>query len=327
MKKKNKLHFISKYALSKSIHKSIVNRLRILARLYIYREKVDQVISFFSSEMIMLSIVERHPNIFIKIFRPYLFCDLTHQEKIDYLIGHYRYLRDNFSEKFIRTVYCDSEQLLLSNITDDEQPLDITLSYLPPLGKEGELTLAIYRQSSGERIYSIAFSFGCRDGKNVIIVGGIQGSDETVTDALGAIKNLTKRLNGLRPRNFLIFILRQISILVGVEMIIAVSSELHVTQCSHQKKGDYFKADYNLYWDEEHGINRGAFYEIPIKEERNDFTKIKSNKRAMYRRRYEMLDQYAIEITNSLKPYLGVILEKHMDARPAGTSVKPQKVI
>ena len=46
------------------------------------------------------------------------------------------------------------------------------------------------------------------------------------------------------------------------------------------------------------------FYIVPLEEYRKPIEEIKSQKRSQYRKRYDMLDQYAVEVQQNLKPYM-----------------------
>ena len=46
------------------------------------------------------------------------------------------------------------------------------------------------------------------------------------------------------------------------------------------------------------------FYKIPLEEYRKPIEEIKSQKRSQYRKRYELLDQYMVQVHENLKPYL-----------------------
>jgi uncharacterized protein VirK/YbjX len=163
--------------------------------------------------------------------------------------------------------------------------------------REGEIVLNLFKDDS--RMMSLAFTFAELDGVLVMYVGAIQGihaDDQSLVN----IKAMTKDFEGLRPRDLLIEVLRMIAQKIGVKTILGINDEdrhhRHRFFRGHESK---LKSSYNDIWLEQQAVISGdGFYALPIVKPRKDLAEIDSKKRAMYRRRYEMLDYMDATIKN-----------------------------
>ena len=111
---------------------------------------------------------------------------------------------------------------------------------------------------------------------------------------------------GYRPKNFIMYLLRLIAHQCGVETIYAVSDEGFYAN-THLVRGHRAKvAELDSLWQESGGklSQDPRFYIVPLEEYRKPIEEIKSQKRSQYRKRYDMLDQYAAEVQENLKPYM-----------------------
>ena len=175
------------------------------------------------------------------------------------------------------------------------------LYYGPGQRKEGLLTLLLTLESKG--VYHANFRFGKGfNGENAMWIGTIQG----YKDGLDNAKIATKKMFGYRPKNFIMYLLRLIAKECGVETIYAVSDEgfyanTHLIRIHRAKV-----AELDSLWQESGGelSQDPRFYKIPLEEYRKPIEEIKSQKRSQYRKRYELLDQYMVQVHENLKPYL-----------------------
>lgn len=140
------------------------------------------------------------------------------------------------------------------------------------------------------RIYSLAFSLGLEGCEIVAHIGAIQGVD--VEGILGDYRDLTKALHGMRPRDFLVEVFRIFCRCMGVTKILAVndSKRQHRSSYFGSKKSGELLLNYNDIWLERGGLQAGEdFFELSAGTPTRNLDEIPSKKRAMYRRRYELL--------------------------------------
>lgn len=165
--------------------------------------------------------------------------------------------------------------------------------------KEGELILSLRTSDSNVDGMSLAFALG-RDAASraVCYVGCIQG----VEDAQEWVHTLTRALHGLRPRQFLFLALQQVAAQLGAERLLGPGETIHVRHrknlfASARMKG--FRYDH--FWVEQHGeLTSDGWYELPWRAARRSREEIPTRKRALYERRYAMLDDMARQARLSL---------------------------
>lgn len=293
------------YLLNKQVYRSFSKRIKFFPKLLIYRTYISEMYIFFT-QVIKMPISKYNPRIYGKIFQPYIFCGLLMHKKMQYLMGHYAYIQNNFSEDFIRTIYLDkSSNLLLGKIDYDENKTLSVMLYKPSPGfmKEGELSLMLMDDATQISVFSSTFIFNSENNISRIIIGRIQGVPSRYEHGDVIIKALTKKLHGLRPSALIMFIFQCLSSALNIDEIWATSTEQHISRCSNHKRRNEFKMNYDQYWEEFGGIKSNEqHYNLPIAYQPKELAEIKSNKRAMYHRRFAMLNQLEGELmVNMLK--------------------------
>ena len=299
-----KLNIFELYSLANKVHEKFSRKVTFLFKTIFYRDEISAVVRFFSTT-IKPPITQYNPRIYGKIFNPYIFCCLKITKRMVYLMGHYSYLQDNFSEKFIRDIYlARSTNVLLGQLhLHDERVLSLIL-FKPSPGfmKEGELSLMLLDETTQISVFSSTFIFNTEDHKIRIIIGRIQGVPSRYENGDVIIKELTKKMHGLRPSALIMFVFQCMAKGLKLEDIWAVTTEQHISKCSNLKRRNEFKMDYNHYWDEFGGVkNNPQYYNLPTTYKPKEMAEIKSNKRAMYNRRFSMLNQLEHTILKSIQ--------------------------
>lgn len=166
--------------------------------------------------------------------------------------------------------------------------------------REGQLAINLF--AGGVRIYTLAFSFGFLPDGLAAYVGAIQGAN--TAGIQDGYKELTKALHGMRPRDFLVELFRTFCRCLDVLRIYAVADE------SRQHRSKYFGAakastltlNYDDIWVERGGVraNEDFFVLAPEAPDRS-LEDVPSKKRAMYRRRYEMLAEIEQRLGSTIR--------------------------
>lgn len=157
--------------------------------------------------------------------------------------------------------------------------------------RDGLLVLSLW--VGVDRVYSLAFTLSEQQGQRLAYVGGIQGRRSE--RSLERNRHLTKTAHGMRPPDLLFEIFRLLCREIRVEQIRGVSDD------NRHQRSDYFLArsgfadpvrfDYDGFWQERGGVRgaNGFFVLPPVARPRHD-DEIPPRKRALYRRRREMID-------------------------------------
>jgi uncharacterized protein VirK/YbjX len=179
--------------------------------------------------------------------------------------------------------------------------LDKPVSFLI---REGEVVLNLFLED--QRFYSVAFTLGTEEGKLVAYVGAIQGTKDK--ELWARVRDITKALHHMRPRDLLVVSLQLLCQELGVSKLCAISDNSRHHRSAYFRDSQRAKllTDYDQLWSEHGGIRRDdGFFELPIPYTHRDIAEIPSRKRAEYRRRYQMLNRLASDVSAICRRYEG----------------------
>ncbi len=243
---------------------------------------------------------------------PYISRNWGPKNKLGVLASHYEVVTQRCPQLLLLG---RNESLLLSDLSEFAAGCSLVLDRPFWFMREGELVLNLFQGDL--RIASIAFTLCRTDTELCIFIGAVQGIHKGVESelSLSIYRDLTKDFEGLRPRSFLIEVIKYIAINIGVEKIYAVGDGYrhHRHPYFGAHKALELAANYDVIWLE-HGATpseREDFFEIPMALSRKPLDSIASKKRAMYRRRYELLD-------DTFKKIDSVLIGSYCSNREAG---------
>lgn len=214
---------------------------------------------------------------------PYLHRDWNVRQRVETVVSHYRFVEP---APWLQ-VPSGTRQVL---VRLDDWWADLSLQFDRPdwACTEGELVLSLFLRD--HRIYSVAMAFGQRDGRAAVFIGGIQGKHAPgINDLYGL---LTKQLHGCRPRDLVIQAALNVAEAAGVERLYGVSDGCRRQHHpSVRRRGDAPPStDYDEIWRDRGGVPQDdGFWAFDTRFAPRDLASVASKKRAMYRRRHEML--------------------------------------
>jgi uncharacterized protein VirK/YbjX len=166
--------------------------------------------------------------------------------------------------------------------------------------REGELVFNLFLHD--HRLMSVAFTFALEQANLIAYVGGIQGSNRP--EALDIYRELTKTMNGLRPRDFVVKCFQMFARALGVTRVLCVADEYR-----HQRH-PYFgtgvrpalRLDYDEVW-RENGAQRltSGFFQLAVTPAARPPEEVPVRKRAMYRRRLQMVAELDLALQRELR--------------------------
>jgi uncharacterized protein VirK/YbjX len=221
------------------------------------------------------------------IFRPYVNRHWTMSRKLEAIETHY--LIVGSSAPLLEVA--NGETLEITQHDLGSEKLRIVVDRPNWMRGEGELGVSLFYGI--DRIYTAMFLMsGTRDDLQ-IIVGNLQGDGR---DRQGLYKEFTKKMHGMRPRDFLIHVVKILGDELGCKEILGISDDAHRSShwLTHAKK----LSTYDAIWIEHGGIkdNSSGFFRISSHVKKRSDDEIPPNKRALYRRRYQFLDELQSEI-------------------------------
>jgi uncharacterized protein VirK/YbjX len=217
---------------------------------------------------------------------PYIHNHWDVKQRFDVIVEHYRLIK--CLPKFLDVA--DGHPKKILDLNEFSRDTSVVLDKAEWFVREGEIVLNIFKEDL--RVMSTAFTLNKLNGELVLYVGAIQGVP-AFEESLLKIKVLTKDFEGLRPRDLLIEILRLLAKNIGATKILGIADEHrhHRHAYFSNYHDNTLKTSYNNIWLEQGGEAFGKdYFSLPLSKARKELSEVATNKRAMYRRRYEMMD-------------------------------------
>lgn len=261
--------------------KSLSRRLRFYMAAFGHLRAIDRWIHTDTPCALQIEL-RRSRSLFKSITNPYIHSNWTMPQRMCAIATHYRLLTDlhlqflNFSVDH----YWNCVDFKLG-----EQNFRIVMDRQPWMGAEGELVASLFLGI--DRIYAMAFSIGGEPDAPYLIVGAIQGTNNAANTTLYA--DLTKLFDGMRPRDLMVNITKMIAQNMGCAQLHCIADDCHQSL----GRGNQFArtAKYDDIWTENHGArNDAGFFVMDTKLHKRADEDIPARKRALYRRRYALLD-------------------------------------
>lgn len=231
---------------------------------------------------------------------PYLHANWSAQRKLAVIRRHYQILSSALPSLRLD----ESGQLTIARVPD-APGLSLVLDHATWFMSEGEIVLNLFENDT--RLYSIAFTVGEDGGKTsgeksdkksderVAYVGALQGYGGD--QALDIYRRLTRTLHGMRPRDFLVAAFRLVCVHIDVRAIHGVGETTRVHQNKYHDGHDGVKSNYDEIW-RDYGADAlpDGFWRLRPAIAYRPAANIPVRKRALYRHRYQMLDELSAQI-------------------------------
>jgi uncharacterized protein VirK/YbjX len=245
----------------------------------------ERWVRYLTSDETTRAWVRVNPSLPWKLQRPYGVVSLRATDKLRRLIEHYDWLVHSWPAPALAALQGSGELTLATLSVAEAALFRLTLGFEERFAKEGELALSIYE--GAVRLGTLVFSVSRQaQGGWSAHVGCLQGPGPNVVGR-DVVRDATKTLHGLRPKQALLQALYVIAHLHGVKEIICVSNASHVYQ-TQRRRGERVNADYDGFWSELGALRRGALFVLPERLRQKSIEETPSRKRAQYRRRHEL---------------------------------------
>lgn len=183
--------------------------LRELAKLSLrahwHRALTRRWLEVLNSHPFLGQLAESAPHLLHKVYRPYLTTTMCSERRLDAIEQHYRFIiAQGLETVVLEAARCGIQLCAFAGKCGT--PYEIWLRAVAPFEREGELVLQL--RTGQTIVYSLAFSFYGSLGEPALNIGCLQGpKGEAATELIRAS---TRALHGLRPKNLLIGLARQI---------------------------------------------------------------------------------------------------------------------
>ena len=152
--------------------------------------------------------------------------------------------------------------------------------------------------ADGVRLYSIGFGF---TDDQTLLMGNVQGPS-LKDEGLDRIRDVTHAAHGMRPPHLLVHTLRVLAAQWGVARLQGVDPENHV-KGRWNLRDSRLRFDYRAFWTE-HEARRdaGGNWTLPLDTALRALEDVPTKRRAMYRRRYAMLEALQLAVSTLADP-------------------------
>lgn len=223
--------------------------IKLSVRAHWQRSLTSRWLGILNSHPFLGTLAGCAPHLLHKVYRPYMSNTLCSERRLSALEQHYRFVIERGLDGVVLQA-ARGGMLLASFDGKCGAPYEVWLRAVAPLEREGELVLQL--RTGQSLVYSLAFSFCGAHGRHVVNVGCLQGPrGETAPDL---IRSSTRSLHGLRPKNLLIGLVRQIGQDLGCTHLHLVGNGNRVVH-SAIRQGKV-TADYDQAWEELGALRR-----------------------------------------------------------------------
>jgi uncharacterized protein VirK/YbjX len=275
--------------------KHVRETLKLSVRALLHRQATYHWLQLLNSHPLFADLAKASPRLLYKIYRPYLSNTMNCAQRVELLRQHYRFVfRQGMGPL---TVQAARGAVWLGGVEGKSGAgYEVRLRAIEPMEREGELVLQLMQGE--ELIYSCAFSFFPGERGMVLGVGCMQGPRGE--RGLQLIKDATRELHGMRPKNMMVKLLGQIGHDHGCAELRLVGNANRVV-CGATRQGKVH-ADYDALWQEMDAQPRAdGDYQLGCAAiAAPDLAEIASKKRSEARKRHETLMALSTQIAASL---------------------------
>jgi uncharacterized protein VirK/YbjX len=257
--------------------------LKLTVRAWLYRQQTTEWLKLLNSHPMFKDMLASSPRLVNKIYRSYFSTSLSCDARLDALKTHYGVVIDAGLESFVvRAAHGPVALCRIDGKFGDDYHLALRSASVSD--REGDLTLQLMHGE--ELVYSVAFSFVSVGSKLAIGIGCLQGPPGDA--GLERIRLATRAMHGLRPKNLLVRLVRQLGHEFGCAEVVLVSNRNRVVTKS--MRAGRVHANYDELWEELQArpLPSGD-YALPCEPLAPPrLEEIASKKRSEARKRYEM---------------------------------------
>ena len=268
------------------------------ARAVLHRGKLRDLERFFDGDEVLRSIADTCPFVYEQPTRAFFYCKSNFDSRLRIVREHMTFLKENLRPEIFRGLYDHEYYTLWEDCAEGELPLRCKLAFETGQRKEGLLSLMLYLGDMC--LYQMIFWLAKdRAGEYSFYIGAMQGPN--MEGARDIVKKVTKRCHAYRTKNLILYLTQALARGLGLKHIYAVTNQGYYAM-NHVRVDRKLKTDFSEFWLEAGGwkTEDERFDELPLVEPRKTIEEVPTRKRAVYRRRFAMLDEIDRQVAKCL---------------------------
>lgn len=289
-----KIYDISK---SREFRRYVIFRVRCILN----RRRMKRLWDYFHSASVLVKISDVYPFVYEQPQRAFFYHRSTFEERAALVEAHFAFLTEHIREDVLLDWYQEKNYLLWKGPSLDNEELALMLYYEAGQRKEGLLSVML--RLSTKPLYQIIFWIAPnKAGQPSMWIGAMQGPN--MDNAREIVKQTTKLCHAYRTKNLILYAAQAVARSLGLSHIYAVTNEGYYTN-NHVRIDKKLKTDFSDFWREAGGreTEDKRFDELPLVEPRKTMEEVPTRKRAVYRRRFAMLDELDAAVASRMKEW------------------------
>ena len=266
--------------------------------------KMRRIIKFFNSSELLSKVAETFPFVYEQPTRAFFYNRSTFDERIRLIEEHMTFLQSNLNPQVVESLYSNNPlKLWQMELDEDFKSMELVMSIESGQRKEGLLSLLL-RLDNGKPLYQIIFWIAKDNaGDWAMWLGALQGPN--MDDAKEVVKKITKQCHAYRTKNLILYAAQAVTRNLNLKKIYAVTNEGYYAN-NHVRIDRKLKTSFSDFWIEAGGSHTDdeRFDILPLTEARKSAEEIPTRKRAVYRRRFALLDEIDSTIEEKIKEIL-----------------------
>ncbi len=285
-----------------------------VARCLLNRGRMERLDKWFHQSELLSEIAEIYPFVYEQPTRAFFYNKSCFDERAKLVEEHMSFLTEKLKADTVKDIYRENDQILweypkdklLEGIEEGtelyelfSQPLRLVIYFEPGQRKEGMLSV-ILRLGETPLYQMIFWIAKNKDEEWSLWIGAMQGPN--LDDSRELIKKLTKKCHGFRTKNLILYATQAVARALDLKHIYAVTNYGYYAN-NHVRMDRKLKTSFSDFWAEAggHATEDNRFDELPLVEPRKSIEEAPTRKRAVYRRRFQLLDEIDEAIEKSMK--------------------------
>ncbi len=269
------------------------------ARALWHKQGMRELYDWFKADQGRREIIEESPFPMEQVTRAFFYKGSTFASRARLIREHFSFLQDKVKGEYLLKLGSVLQPgLVVWEGEFEGQRLQSLLIFEDGQRKEGLLSLEL--NLGEEHIYQLIFWFAKdEEGRDSLYIGALQGPN--MEEARDMIKRLTKAFHGYRTKNLILYMLQAVARSMGIERIYAVTNEGYYAM-NHVRANRKLKTSFSDFWLEAGGekMADARFDMLPLQEPRKTMEEVPTRKRAVYRKRFAVLDEIDAKIADRM---------------------------
>lgn len=273
-----------------------------------HNSELSKLYSFFLQHSALKQIITESPFPIEQATRAFFYNKSTFNERCKIIRETFSFFTPKFKDSaLINVLQADGAGETLWSMTVDDKMMKARIQFEPGQRKEGLCSVEL-NMFDGDKfqdhLYQIIFWINKdQEGRNSMYIGAMQGPN--MANAKDVVKHMTKVCHGYRTKNLILYVTQAVARALEIEKIYAVTNEGYYAN-NHARTDRKLKTSFGDFWAEAGGnpTSDSRFYELPLIEARKTIEEVPTRKRAVYRRRFALLDEIDATVADSVKKLL-----------------------